>query len=208
MFLHDRRRAQRHIYWLFNSFAGVSFWPLVCPTGGNVLLPTSMLKSCRSESALQRLNWFTSRLRTIKFPGLNWNIITHLRCGQENEGSSSCPGQHDVLVRFKERGCKHVFTDVCGKMTLSSDLCEQFPAQFWDQSLISGHIEENMKPVPWSDSGFHKRRSPRDQWGTSQWWCPPLTGLLAATISFSYILMLNQTSAHSLWMFAGDDLIG
>lgn len=100
MFLHDRRRAQRHIYWLFNPFAGVSFWPLVCTTGGNVLLPTSMVKSCCSESALQRLNWFTSRLTTIKFPGLYWNIITHLRCSQENEGSSSCPGQHDVLVLF------------------------------------------------------------------------------------------------------------
>lgn len=55
------------------------------------------------------------------------------------------------FVLFKERGCKHSGSaDVCGKMTLSSDLCEQFPDQFWAQSLISGHIEENMKPVPWS----------------------------------------------------------
>lgn len=55
------------------------------------------------------------------------------------------------FVWFKERGCKHSGSaDVCGKMTLSSDLCEQFPDQFWAQSLISGHIEENMKPVPLS----------------------------------------------------------
>lgn len=102
------------------------------------------------------------------------------------------------FVWFKERGCKHSGSaDVCGKMTISSDLCEQFPDQFWAQSLISGHIEENMKSVPWSlvILAFTKDDY-KDQWGTSRWWCPPLTGLLAATISFSYILMLNQTSAH------------
>lgn len=102
------------------------------------------------------------------------------------------------FVWFKERGCKHSGSaDVCGKMTLSSDLwivswsVLGSVTHFW--SYWRKHEARSLK---FGDSGFQKRRSPRDQWGTSRWWCPPLTGLLATTISFSCILMLNQTSAH------------
>lgn len=151
MFLHDRRRAQRHIYWLFNSFAGASFWPLVCTTSGNVLLPTSMVKSCRSSSTKTELVHQQIDNHYISGAVLKYYHTFEVRSGKWRLQVSTMFLFSTRFVWFTERGCKHSGSaDVCGKMTLSSVNSFLISSAHSAQSLISGHIEENMKPVLWS----------------------------------------------------------